>query len=248
MNYEWFTCIIPSTISKQNIVSWLTKYSKQWIYQLEHSGIRILYYGLTYHPQWNTIITKQDEANKFMMIKNHPTRIEGPYQSDEEIYLGEDLYHFIDEPQPWQQEFLDIINAGIPGLWYMQWYNIGKWEKYLDWMNFAEYHPFRSTSSLKKSLRYSAPHRILLIHLFEASTNRKRLLAIKLAHEIASGQITYRNHTVQFDPKTIVFLCSERPCPRPHEGITFMTISDDGQHLIPATDYETQFAPKRPGL
>jgi hypothetical protein len=239
---------VSTDTPREEIEKWLQENAAQWVHQTEREGIRILYHGKKHNRKWRTQITKQDEANKFMMTKNHPTRIDGPYQSEKKVYLGRDLYHFVDNPQPWQQEFLDIMNAGVPGIWYMQWYRIGKWEKFLEWMNLIEVHFFHSSTSVKKSIRYSPPHHVMIIHLFEASNNRNRVQAIKLAKEIATGQITYRGHTIKFPFPPVIFLCSERPCPKPHEGITFMTISDDGQHLIPATDYDSESAPPRPGL
>jgi hypothetical protein len=147
------------------------------------------------------------------------------------------MQHFVDNPQPWQQEFLDIINAGVPGMWYMQWYNVACWRNFLCCQDLVQASGPHSIYHIRRRIDKHYVNRVQWIHLLDAHSPKEYIKGINMAREI-----------LKLRPKSIIFLGSERPCPKPHEGITFMTISDDGQHLIPATDYETQFAPKKPGL
>jgi hypothetical protein len=185
-------------------------------------------------PNYNQFITDSSNAPIHQSIVDPPAtmlRMENLTTKDE------DMEHFVKDPQPWQQEFLDIINAGVPGIWYMQWYNVVQWSKFLCVKSLVQLNGPHGIYHIRRRIDKYYVNKVQWIHLLDAHSPKEYTKEMNMAREI-----------LKLRPKSIIFLGSERPCPRPHEGITFMTISDDGQHLIPATDYETTFAPERPGL
>lgn len=175
-------------------------------------------------PNYNQFITNSSNAPIQQTIVDPPATL---LRMENLTTKYEYMQHFVKDPQPWQQEFLDIINAGVPGIWYMQWYNVAQWRNLLCWQDIVQVNGPHPVYHIRRRIDKYYVNKVQWIHLLSAEYSLKEYQkGMHMAREI-----------LKLRPKSIIFLGSERPCPRPHEGITFMTISDDGQHLIPATDY-----------
>lgn len=237
---HWQTCIVPiGTATYPCLEEWLRKYSQAWVYQEEHDGIRILFFGRRHNPEWNTQITKENEAHRFMPIPNHPLRVRGPFRSQypKEVNIGSGYVSYVEHPEPWQNDFMSIIKVGEPqpGIWWIQWHDdaIYNWTKFLGFMNIAQCYDDEKIHYLVRK-RFGLYGK-LRTKYFINKTYNSPVQVMRTSNPTLGTRFARR--LLDARPNTIMILCSSQPCKGPHDDITFLTI-DHSRHLVPATKYK----------
>jgi hypothetical protein len=223
---HWQTCMLPIGTC---VEEWLKDFSKTWVYQEERDGIRVLFYGRRYTHEWPVQCTTENEAHKFMPIQNHPLRVKGPFCSTEKVYIGSDLVWLVEHLPPWHDDLMNIINAGTPGIWWIQWhYEMYTWARWLGFMNLVQTYSDEKIHYLvrKRFGRYGK----LRTRYFVTRKYNSPVQVMCVSNPTLGC-------TLDALPKTIMILSSQKPCKGPHDDITFLTVDPTTRHLIPATKY-----------
>jgi hypothetical protein len=143
-----------------------------------------------------------------------------------------------------QQEFMNIITDGKPGIWWMQWYNVWYWASFLYYLGYADTITFKEQMYYRISTRKHFHYRSIIehhieqhykgpVHVFYSPWGVRSTIITRLARILRRQK-----------PDSIIFICCEYPCKGPHEDdITFMTKSPDG-HIVPATSYRIPIGPR----